>query len=83
MANNNLPRKKGPRMATAYKPETEEQISEQQLDATIKAFAEKANRVIQNARGKMTLEERERADRNANAILEDASAAVKEAQRRA
>jgi hypothetical protein len=74
--------RKGPhRMATAYKPETQQ--DDRDVDATIKAFAEKANRVVQNARAKMNPEERERADRNANSILGDASAAAKEAQRRA
>jgi hypothetical protein len=70
-------------MATAHKPEPQEHVSDRELDATIKAFAENANRVIQKARSKMAPEERERADRNAEAILEDASAAAKEAQRRA
>ena len=70
-------------MRTAFKPEAPEQISDRELEATIRGFAEKANTIIQKARNKMTPEERERADRNANAILEDASAAAKRAQRRA
>lgn len=76
------PPKKGPgRMRTTQ--EAPEQMSDRELDRTIRGFAEKANSVIQKARSKMTPEERERADRNANAILEDASAAAKRSQRRA
>jgi hypothetical protein len=83
MAKENL-HKKGPhRMATASKPESQLEIEDRELDATIKALAEKANRVIQKARSKMTPEDRERADQNANAILDAASAAAREAQRRA
>jgi hypothetical protein len=82
MANNNLHQKKGPhRMATAYKPQAPEEVTDQQLDAMIKQAAEKANRVIQKARSKMTPQDRERADNNANAILEDASASAKRSQR--
>lgn len=70
-------------MTTACKPETPEQASDREIDATIKGFAEKADRVIQKARDKMTPDEREQADRNANTILENASAAVKRSRRRA
>lgn len=70
-------------MATASKPDSTEQFSNEQLDATIKAFAQKAHRVIQKARRKMTPEQREEADRNASAILDEASAAAKQSRRRA
>jgi hypothetical protein len=84
MAKDKLPPKKGPHgMRTASNRVTREEIEDGELDATIKGFAEKAHRIIQKARSKMTPQERERADRNANAILDDASAAAKEAQRRA
>jgi hypothetical protein len=82
MAKEGNPPKKGPgRMKTAQ--EAPEQISDREVDATIRGFAEKAHSIIQKARSKMTPEERERADRNADTILEDASAAAKRAQRRA
>jgi len=68
-------------MATAYKPQVPEEVTEQEFDAMIRESAEKANRVIQEARSKMTPEDRERADKNANAILEDASASAKRSQR--
>jgi vacuolar-type H+-ATPase subunit H len=77
----NPPRKGPGRMRTAQ--EAPEQMSDREVDATIRGFAEKAHNIIQKARGKMTPEQRERADRNANAILEDASAAAKRSQRRA
>ena len=70
-------------MATACKPQTPEQLNEQELDAQIEAHALRAHRIIQKARAKMTPEDRRRADENANAILEDASAAAKQARRRA
>jgi hypothetical protein len=70
-------------MATACKPQTPEQVHEQELDAQIEAHARKAHRIIQKARAKMTPEDRKRADENASAILDDASAAAKQARRRA
>jgi hypothetical protein len=81
MAGNKLPKKGPHRVATAPKPNFEDDDPE--LDATIKGLAEKAHNIIQKARSKMTPEEREQADRNANAILEDATASAKRAQRRA
>lgn len=75
--------KKGPHsVSTACKPETPE-MTDREVGALIKAHAEKAHRIIQKARRKMTPEERERADANANAILENASAAAKSSRRRA
>jgi len=70
-------------MATAYKPENAEQVNDRQLDATIKALAKKAHRAIQKARRKMTPEQRQRADQNASAILDEANAAAKQSRRRA
>ena len=82
MAEMNPARKKGPKsMATAYKPQAPDEVTDQELNAMIKDAAERANRVIQEARGKMTPEDRDRADKNANAILEDASASAKRSQR--
>lgn len=77
----NPPKKGSGRMRTAQ--EAPERMSDRELDDTIRGFAEKAHNVIQKARSKMTPKERERADRNANAILEGASAAAKRSQRRA
>ena len=58
---NRLPPKKGPhRMATACKPQTPEQLNEQELDAQIEAHALRAHRIIQKARAKMTPEEHTR-----------------------
>jgi len=70
-------------MATAYKPENTKQIEDRELDATIKAFAHKAHRVIQKARRKMTPAQREEADKRATEILDEASASVKQSRRRA
>jgi hypothetical protein len=53
----------------------------QELNAMIRESAERANSVIQKAREKMTPEERERADKNASAILDHASAAAKRSRR--
>jgi len=82
MPNNDLPEKKAPhRMATAYKHQAPEQVTDQELDAMIQESAERADRVIQNAREKMTPEDRARADKNATEILERASTAAKQSQR--
>ncbi len=83
MAKENLHKKGSHRMATASKPESQLEIEDRELDATIRGLAERAHRVIQKARGKMTPEDRERADRNATEILDAASAAAREVQRRA
>jgi len=78
-----IPPKKGPRMATSCKPETPEQIKAQREAAQLRTFAEKAERIIDEARSKMAPEDRERADRNVNATLDAASASVKQSRRRA
>lgn len=70
-------------MATSCKPETPEQIADRQLEDQISASAEKAHRIIQKARRKMTREDREKADRNATAILDQASDAARHSRRRA
>jgi hypothetical protein len=47
MANNNPPRKKGPHsMATAYKPESQEELQDQELNA----FAKKVHSAIEKSR---------------------------------
>jgi hypothetical protein len=84
MPKEQYPPKKGPHgMSTASNRVTREEIEDSELDAQIKASAEKASRIIQKARSKMTPEDRERADRNADAILEAASVAAKQSRRRA
>jgi hypothetical protein len=68
-------------MATAYKPTTPEEVIDCALDAAIRESAQKAHAVIQKARERMSPEDRERADRNGEAILNEASAAAKRSQR--
>ena len=70
-------------MTISSKPETPEQITDRELGSDIDAFIGKVHRTIQKARRKMTPEQRQKADRNANAILEDASVAAKRSRRRA
>jgi hypothetical protein len=82
MANNSNPPKKRPSMATAYKL-TDEEIAERELEADVAEFAAKANATIQEARSKMTDEERVEADTKAQAIFDRASAAAKSSRRRA
>lgn len=68
-------------MATASKPTGK--LSEDAIDAEVDTFAKKLHSTIQEARSKMTDEELEKADEEARAILDRASAAAKSAQRRA
>jgi hypothetical protein len=78
MANNNPLRKKGPhRMATAYKPETQEELRDQALDMEVDAFAKKAHHAIEDARGKMSPTEKAKADAEAKAIFDRATSAAK------
>ena len=78
MANGNSRRKKGPhRVATAYKPKSQEDIRDQELDAAVGAFAKKAHSVIEEARSKMTPEEAAKADAEAKAIFDHATSAAK------
>lgn len=82
MTENNPPRKKGPhRMATAYRPETQDESQITELDATVNAFAKKAHSVIEESRSKMTEEEAAEADAKAKAIFDRASAAAKRTRR--
>jgi hypothetical protein len=68
-------------MATAYKPETNEEAIRSEFDAELNAFATKVHGVIQDARRKMTDEEVEKADREAQTILESATATPKPSRR--
>jgi hypothetical protein len=78
MANGNSRQKKGPhRVATAYKPEGQEDIRDKELDATVDAFAKKAHAVIEEARSKMTPEEAAKADAEAKTIFDRATSAAK------
>jgi hypothetical protein len=78
MANNNLPRKKGPhRMATTYKPESQEEVRDQELDAAVDAFAKKAHSAIEEARSKLSPEEAAKVDAEAKAIFDRATSAAK------
>lgn len=69
-------------MATAYKL-TDEEIADRELEADIAEFAAKAHATIEEARSKMSDEERTEADKKAKAIFARASAAAKSSQRRA
>jgi hypothetical protein len=77
MAKSERPAKKGPKMATAYKPRTREEVSDRDLDAGVDAFVNKLHSTIQDSRSKMSEEEAERADEEAKKILDRASAAAK------
>ncbi|HEX3819069.1 MAG TPA: hypothetical protein VHW45_01995 [Candidatus Sulfotelmatobacter sp.] len=78
MANNNPPRKKGPhRMATAYKPESQEELQNQELNA----FSKKVHSAIEDSRSKMSAEEAADADAKAKAIFDRASVAAKQSRR--
>lgn len=76
-----LPTKKGPRMTTCS--QTASSKEEVAIEAEITSFAHKLHDVLEEARSKMTDEEREKADRRAKAILERASAAAPRSRRRA
>ncbi len=75
------PPKKGPHKTMSCKPSASPRLSDQQIEEEIKAFAEKAQSAIENARSKMSAEERAKADRNADAIFDRASAAAKGSRR--
>ena len=66
-------------MATAYKPRTGGETSEDDLDT----FAQKLHSTIESARSKMSDEEVEEADKKAKAIFDRASAAARASRRRA
>ncbi|MBZ5550709.1 MAG: hypothetical protein LAO22_22575 [Acidobacteriia bacterium] len=81
MAKEANPPKKGPRrMTTACKPETNEEAIRSEFEAELDGFAKKVHGAIQEARGKMTDEEVEKADREAKAILESATSKPKPSQ---
>jgi hypothetical protein len=78
MAKEQRPPKKGShRMATVYKPESGQEIADQQLDSEIGSFVQKLHGTIQDARSKMTDEELAEADKKAKAILDRATSAAK------
>jgi hypothetical protein len=82
MTKEQIPPKKGPhRMATVCKPETNEEAIRSEFDAELNTFATKVHGVIQEARNNMTDEEVEKADREAAAILESATATPKPSRR--
>jgi hypothetical protein len=70
-----LPPKKGPRMTrVCSQPNmSQDELARLEFDADMDAFARKVGRAIDDARSKMSDEERERADRNATAILKSAT----------
>jgi hypothetical protein len=70
-------------MATSYRPETPQEIADRQLEDELRASAEKVHRIIQKARRRMTPEQREKADKRANSILDRASSAAQISRRRA
>jgi hypothetical protein len=81
MAKDKTVPKKGPhRMATASKPETNEEAIHSEFEAELNAFATKVHGVIQEARNKMTDEEVEKADREAKTILESSTSTPKPSQ---
>ncbi len=70
--------KKGPRRVT--KPANNhigEDLNRQTLDAEVDAFIKKVHGTIQDARAKMSDEQIEKADKEADAILKAASDSVK------
>lgn len=75
------PPKKGPhRMTTACKPETRDDVARRELSKEVDAFAQKAHNAIQEARSKMTEEERQKADQEAKKILDRATSTAKSSQ---
>lgn len=70
MAKEKYPPKKGPhRMATASKPEVREEIADRKLAREVDAFVDKVHSTIEEARSKMSEEERREADAKAEAIF--------------
>jgi len=75
------PQKKGPRsMKTAYRPGANAEVSHKELEGELNSFFKKVHGEIQKARSKMTDEEVERADREADSILKAASEKTKPAR---
>lgn len=80
-----LPPKKGPRMTRVadQKNLRQEDLENLEFEREVDAFARKVHNAIEDARGKMSDEDRERADRNAEAILKNASDAASRQRKRA
>jgi hypothetical protein len=75
-----LPPKKGPRMTvTSQRTSNNQDLGR---DPEIDAFIRKVGSVIEDARSKMSDEDREEADRKAKAILEGSSTVAASASRR-
>lgn len=70
-------------MTTALKPATNEEAIRSEFDAELDAFAKKVHGAIQEARSKMSDEEVEKADREAKAILDSATASARPSRHRA
>jgi F0F1-type ATP synthase membrane subunit b/b' len=64
-------------MATAYKLRVPNDVADPQLDAEVDAFVNKVHATIEDARSKMSDEEVAKADAEAKAIFDRASAAAK------
>jgi hypothetical protein len=80
MRHSKKPKKKGPqRMKTTSKPSSEE-LARQAFESELNAFVAKVHGVIEDAREKMSDEERERADREAEAILRAATSGTRPSQ---
>lgn len=64
-------------MATAYKPRTREDVSDRELETRLNGFVKRVHLTLEDARGNMSDEEAEEADRKAKAILDRASTAAR------
>lgn len=72
------PRKKGPhKVTTASKPTNDMELERQELEAEVKSFITRVHGSIQSARTKMSDEQIEKADKEAEAILKAASDTAK------
>lgn len=84
MAKQDILSKKGPhRMASTCKPLPPEHVADHELDSDVESFVRKLHSTLQEARSKMSDEEVAKADQEAKAVLERASASAKASQRRA
>lgn len=73
----NKPAKKGPHnVTTASKPKNDVELERQELEADVKSFIARVHGSIQKARAKMSDEQVEKADKEAEAILKAASDAA-------
>jgi flagellar hook-basal body complex protein FliE len=68
--------KKGPQQMTKPKSSNDD-LARQSFDAELDSFAAKVHRAIEDARAKMTDAELEKADREADAILNASNAKTK------